>query len=446
MKTQAASTSFTTQVQSSGNPKSNHSAPPNSQDEQPNCALSPERVVNALELFRAKGDSAAQLILAKLLLGVEDTKYHQTGWLNLFAAARGGEAEAKRIVGGFDSLEMTPPEAQAEILERLAKTDPSWGSCHLIAVLLAEASAGNAHAQCELIEKLNYSKKKPLRFEMVSWLKEAAENGHIDAKFQLGVMLMKGESIQLNKELGVQYLCEAAESGSASAAAVAGVHYLEGADDKSINVQRGMEYCRAAALKGDVPAMILLGITYATGAKVPQDIKKAIYWLRKSADCGLVSCSLNLAFVLSHSEDADHKAEAVTRLESAVEQGFAPAMHKLGELYAVGKCVDQDAGRAFALFNQAAALGHEDSLGTLGILHFRGTGTVQNYDVAFRLFQQGAQTGDPLAFFNMGVCLLNGHGCEQDPAKGLEFISNAAANGFQPAIEVVKQLLLEQKA
>lgn len=91
------------------------------------------------------------------------------------------------------------------------------------------------------------------------------------------------------------------------------------------------QYKKAAAvydkaLAGDVPSQYLLGKWYGfTG-----DPDSAIIWLKKAAEAGLAEAQLELAEILSESEES--YGEASQWLERAARQGNTEAKKRLSEL------------------------------------------------------------------------------------------------------------------
>ena len=120
-------------------------------------------------------------------------------------------------------------------------------------------------------------------------------------------------------------------------------------DDDSAKAERRAtaKKVRDAAEDGDVKAQTMLGIMHAVGGKgVRHSYKDAVKWLEKAAD-----------------------------------QGDPRATGWLGNLYHLGKGVDQDDAMAFKLFSQAAQKGDVAAMVGLGNAYRDGDGVADGGDM-----------------------------------------------------------------
>lgn len=89
------------------------------------------------------------------------------------------------------------------------------------------------------------------------------------------------------------------------------------------------------------------------------DLINAMAYFERAADGGSALAQTRLAWIL---DGANDDARAVEMYRAAAEQGYAPGMHGLGEMYAKGEGVDKDFEQAVAWFSRAAAAGHAKAL------------------------------------------------------------------------------------
>jgi len=89
------------------------------------------------------------------------------------------------------------------------------------------------------------------------------------------------------------------------------------------------------------------------------DLVGAMMSFERAAEAGSALGQTRLAWILDGAND-DERAVAMYR--AAAEQGYAPGMHGLGEMYAKGEGVDKDVEQAVAWFTRAADAGHDKSL------------------------------------------------------------------------------------
>ncbi|MCR4671667.1 MAG: sel1 repeat family protein, partial [Lachnospiraceae bacterium] len=73
---------------------------------------------------------------------------------------------------------------------------------------------------------------------------------------------------------------------------------------------------------------------------------------------------------------------------SALEKGYAPALHKLGNLYRGDSYLEKDPGAAFRCYLQAAENGYHDSMLYLSDCYENGIGTDKDFDLAMEWAQK----------------------------------------------------------
>ena len=109
----------------------------------------------------------------------------------------------------------------------------------------------------------------------------------------------------------------------------------------------------------------------------------------------------------------------------------------LGDLYRIGKIVNQDYGAAVA---QDLALARSN----LGIMYRYGLGVPQNDTEALKLFLKAADQEDASAFLFLGHMYLEGRGCKCDPEKALYCFLKSARMGHPQAIELFARYGLDR--
>lgn len=113
------------------------------------------------------------------------------------------------------------------------------------------------------------------------------------------------------------------------------------------------------ARNGEAKAQEMLGSMYTFGVGTEQDDKKALYWMRKSADQGRAQAQHNLGVMYERGRCASRNdRQAAFWYGKAAEQGLATAQFNLGNLYAAGRGVTQDKEQAAYWYKKAADQGH----------------------------------------------------------------------------------------
>lgn len=156
------------------------------------------------------------------------------------------------------------------------------------------AELGFASAQADL-GKLYFSgdnPKFPLDFHKgFQWYIKAAEKGHVDAQYNLGVMysgqdIMLATLIRPNYDEALKWLSKAAEQGHADAQTQLGEMYFHGRGTEK-NYSQAAKWYEKSAKQGDSRVQVKLGIMYVQGQGVRQDNSKAKEWFGKACDNGL---------------------------------------------------------------------------------------------------------------------------------------------------------------
>jgi len=159
--------------------------------------------------------------------------------------------------------------------------------------------------------------------KMVHMLEEAADQGHAEAQYILGLLYSKGQGV--------------AQDYAAA-----------------------MKWYRMPADPGDVPAQYHLGHWYRNGQGVAQDYSAAMKWYRMAADQGDAQAQYNLGemYYEGHGVAQDYSA-AMKWYRMAADQGHAGAQGSLGVMYYGGKGVPQNTSEALRLLHKAQLQGYD---------------------------------------------------------------------------------------
>lgn len=109
------------------------------------------------------------------------------------------------------------------------------------------------------------------------------------------------------------------------------------------------------AERGSLQSMIQLGFVYSRRDKGFWDPGRAEYWLSRARDAGSVYGSYYLGLLYRSEKNYDN---AIQEFRRGVEEGFTPAMVRLGDMYLKGDGVEVDIATARDLLDRAATLGH----------------------------------------------------------------------------------------
>lgn len=210
----------------------------------------------------------------------------------------------------------------------------------------------------------------------------AAEQGDLDAQYNLGCLYLRGEGVAENKALADEWLQRAADQGDVDAATwlLLSKQITDEGRKKFFamkmkpttrfrltfvaqlsNGQLHRRPCSTDATDG-AKIQFNLGQMYETGvAGFPQDDRQAAEWYRRAAERNYTDAQNMLAhmYARGHGVEKD-EIKAVRLFRQAAEQGNANAQHSLGIMYATGSFgYRKDLTLAYVLVGHAAADGNK---------------------------------------------------------------------------------------
>ena len=121
--------------------------------------------------------------------------------------------------------------------------------------------------------------------EAVKWFRLSADQGDVDAQFNLALMYAKGGGVPQDAAEAAKWWRRAADQGFARAQYFLGRTYDEGQGVPQEDVE-AVKWYRRAADQGDADAQLYLSGMYAKGRGVPQDFTSAYMWLSLSVTAG----------------------------------------------------------------------------------------------------------------------------------------------------------------
>ena len=136
----------------------------------------------------------------------------------------------------------------------------------------------------------------------LSYLKKAADNGFLEAKYYIGIMYLSGIGIDKNPEKALSYFEEAAEEDYAPALSQIAYIYFNGKGVEP-DYEQAVYYEKLAAAQGYAPSQINLGYLYENGFGVEKNLETALAYYKLAAE-----------------SDFEGANEAITRVESLLSK------------------------------------------------------------------------------------------------------------------------------
>jgi TPR repeat protein/tetratricopeptide (TPR) repeat protein len=324
------------------------------------------------------------------------------------------------------------------------------------------------------------------RVEGVRWLKQAAEQSHIEAQSLLAVLYLGGATgeppagsqipslvrlIDANETADPDYLAAArwaraaAEAGCSTGQAVLAFILSSGPEEMrnlqeadrwyqhsaaagcpqgmlghalalarkggDETVQRDVVSQLTSAAEAGLPtALYLLGVINEHGLGVPSDPAAAAQFYRGAAEKGHRSGQVRWGWALVHGAGVKAQPlEGETWLRRAALAGDPEAAVLIGDLYAKGGNLPPNYAEAATWFQRAAAVGHKGAARALGFLYLTGAGVPTDAEEAAQWFRVSALAGDPTAQVQLGNLVLNGIGDDDDRRRTCQWFEHAATSG-----------------
>ena len=323
------------------------------------------------------------------------------------------------------------------------------------------------------------------------FLKEAADLGHADALFFLGMNAVEsgdleqarayinsaielgnmagkyilaeiseqeylGDSEELYKA-GFKALKEKVEQGDLHYSNVLGYAYRFGIGTEE-NIKQAIKVFTPSAEQGNAMSLGHLGEIYFEQGKVEDakkftlksaeknnskaqlnlsfiddDTEKSLYWLNRAAENNEISAIMNLAY---YYHDKDIK-KAASYYQKAADLDDDQAMVELSYLYENGEGVEKNDEKAVELLDKAVGLENFEAMNKLSIRYLEGRGVERNYEMAEALFNNIISLDESLseketASYNVYYQLAERY---EEFAKD----DNAALDAYKKGLEIEKK-------
>jgi TPR repeat protein len=214
---------------------------------------------------------------------------------------------------------------------------------------------------------------------------EAAQQGDVDAQYNLGCLYVRGEGVPQNRGWAVDWLQRAADQSDVDAATWL-LFSSPITDDRRkqffsmkarptdrfrltfvVQLSDGKIHRRPCSTDEKDGAQIefSLGLMYETGsAGFPQTDRQAADWYLRSSERNFADAQTKLAYLYAAGRGVEKsQIEAARLFRRAAEQGNAVAQDNLGAIYASGSYGHtQDLILAYVLVSHAADMGNKLSI------------------------------------------------------------------------------------
>lgn len=228
------------------------------------------------------------------------------------------------------------------------------------------------------------------------YMLRAAQLGHIEAAYRVGLTLLKQAEQQVDKALGAQLL------------------------------QQALQYIAQAAQAGYAPAQYSLGQCWMNGIGVEKNPQEGLGWIERAAQQGHIDAMFTLAMHLP-TEHEQH----LPLLESAAHAGHPKALLCMG-IYCQNHAQPE---QAIEWFEHAKTRGDIRANFMLGLAYRDGMGVEPDVKYAVDLFNLAGEGGDAEAYFVLYEMYRDGTGVRKNKKSQEKYLKLAQQAKFPAALE-----------
>ena len=243
----------------------------------------------------------------------------------------------------------------------------------------------------------------PQPFNYSSELQNKANAGDMTALFQLGYCYYIGGKTPLcpnnpytgvgNRAEAMKLLQQAADKGHVYAKFLMGCYYYYGYEPAKLDYATATKYFEESANAGCADAMVNLGVMYGNGVGVEVNEQKASQYMEKAAEHGSALAQYNMFVFL---KDSDFQ-KGVAWLKKAADQGHATALRDLGMMTVTGQGVEPNPALGIEMEKKAIDYGNTESYYDLGYFYANGVGVEKDIDLASIYFYKSMKAGKAAA-------------------------------------------------
>ncbi|MGJ8580747.1 MAG: tetratricopeptide repeat protein [Psychromonas sp.] len=220
-----------------------------------------------------------------------------------------------------------------------------------------------------------------------------------------------------------------------SGQATAQIRFSEGYEAAhSGNYEKAVKIWLPLAEKGDAPAQYTIGWMYESGQGVKQDLKKAVYWYKKSAQQEYEAAQYVLGTLYEKGSGVEQNSETALRYYLlAAKQGDSISQFQVGNYYQYGIGTYKDNEKSILWYEKAAKQGHVNAQIDLGKIYQSGEALEINYEKSVQWYQAAADQNNALAQYQLAYMFEHGLGKQQNYSKAIQLYSQSANNGYSQA-------------
>ncbi len=250
--------------------------------------------------------------------------------------------------------------------------------------------------------------------------REAADKGHAEAAFKLGLLLKAGKGVEKNPAEAFRFFSMAVNSEASKIKPEwlyeCALCHIKGFGTAK-NPSAGIWAMQEAAEAGNASAQYEMAIAYDCGIVVTKDEDKKWNWMRRAAD----NDNALAAYAYGEYLLPKDKENAVHYMRKAAYRG-----HAMAQVF-VAQIEEEKTKAEVEALTRAAEKSSRSAQYELGMMYLKGEKVQQNARLGFDWLSAAAEQGNKRALAELGWCYLKGIGVpRQNPVRAFEYFKEAA--------------------
>ncbi len=265
------------------------------------------------------------------------------------------------------------------------------------------------------------------RIEALEWFQKSADNGNINAMYQIAIMYRDGNGPKRDNTKHLGWLKKAAENGHAQSQLMLGNMYRDGVKVES-DESEAFKWYKMAAENNNPDAIYQIATIYRDGKGINKNKDESNKWLRLYSEHNLFRQINILADSFSHAKNGVHDPEKGMKWYSVnSEHNDANSKYQMGLM--LSNSDGKNIPEALSLMNSAANKGHLAS--AIHMLNLYGLGLADDsvFESAVKSIDKIVNDGNSWAANVMGNMYASGNIMQTDGKKAVEYLMIAALSG-----------------
>lgn len=282
---------------------------------------------------------------------------------------------------------------QAEATCNAARAMAEVGDVESAEVLLRRAAQdGHPEAQFELGSLLLEAKRYQ---ETMKWLKKAVDGQVADAALMLGSMHYMGEGIPIDRPMALIFWKKGYKLGLGACAHQIGIHFEGIYDEDAADQQLAAKWFRRALDLGEPLAACRLANMAVNGRGMNADPVEALKLYRIAATATQCACGYYGVAQLLRSGKGGEKdpQQAFFYMKHAAEHDYLAAYVELGHMYTVGAGIGRNDKEAAKWYRKAMEAGDDDGKFFYAAMIKENKVKERKKGEADKLFREAAEAG-----------------------------------------------------